>query len=361
MSAILKFIRENHILAVIEQAIAEKKSRVILNSFEITDIPPLLFTCTHIEYLYLHTNELKEVPVQITQLLNLTTLTLDYNNISVLPPEIGNLKNLINLNVSYNPLKVLAPEIGELESLEAFWCNRTGLLEIPKEIGKLTKLDTFGARGNEIKCIPEEMTRLKKLRWLTLEYNQIENLPPNMDSMESLVHCNFKHNMIKDFPTSLMKCNSLMYLHLSYNQINKLPPDFDTSMPPVLETIDLRYNPISNVTNNDNARVRYSEDQLVPTYNIDLGSPSSSRHAAQALAVNATALRLPAVPAPRHPDPIIDEMDFDVSSIESSEDWENSVDSSDLDVQYQNEDERAVNEAIGMVLPELSRYASTAS
>ncbi|XP_045457384.1 leucine-rich repeat protein soc-2-like [Melitaea cinxia] len=357
MSAILKFIRENHILAVIEQAIAEKKSRVILNSFEITDIPPLLFTCTHIEYLYLHSNELTEVPVQITQLSNLTTLTLDYNNISELPPEIGNLKNLINLNVSYNPLKVLAPEIGELESLEAFWCNRTGLVEIPKEIGKLTKLDTFGARGNVIKSVPEEMTSLNQLRWLTLEYNQIESLPPNMDTMESLVHCNFKHNKIKDFPTSLLKCRSLMYLQLSYNQINELPPDLNTSILPVLETLDLRYNPISNVTNNDNTQVRYSEDQL-STNNVDLNSPSSSsRHAAQA--GNATALRLPAV-APRHPDPI-DEMDLDASSIESSEDWENSVDSSDLDVQYQNDDDRAVNEAIGMVLPELSRYASTAS
>lgn len=39
-----------------------------------------------------------------------------------------------------------------------------------------------------------------------------------------------------------------------------------------------------------------------------------------------------------------DEMDLDASSIESSEDWENSVDSSDLDVQYQNDDDRAVNE-----------------
>lgn len=164
MSAILKFIRENHILALIEQAIVKKKSRLSLNAFEIIEIPELLYTCADVKHLYLHRNKITVVPVEITQLENLTTLTLDYNNISYLPPEIGHLKKLVNLNISYNPLHVLLPEIGELENLEAFWCNKIGLREIPKEIGKLTKLDTFGARGNELKTIPEEMTKLTRLR-----------------------------------------------------------------------------------------------------------------------------------------------------------------------------------------------------
>lgn len=37
-------------------------------------------------------------------------------------------------------------------------------------------------------------------------------------------------------------------------------------------------------------------------------------------------------------------MELDASSIESSEDWENSVNSSELDVQYQSDDERIDNE-----------------
>lgn len=37
-------------------------------------------------------------------------------------------------------------------------------------------------------------------------------------------------------------------------------------------------------------------------------------------------------------------MDLDASSVESSEDWENSVNSSELDVQYQSDEERADNE-----------------
>lgn len=35
---------------------------------------------------------------------------------------------------------------------------------------------------------------------------------------------------------------------------------------------------------------------------------------------------------------------MDASSIESSEDWENSVNSSELDVQYQSDEERGDNE-----------------
>lgn len=40
------------------------------------------------------------------------------------------------------------------------------------------------------------------------------------------------------------------------------------------------------------------------------------------------------------------EIDLDASSIESSEDWENSVNSSEIDVQYQSDEERAENEVI---------------
>ncbi|XP_045540724.1 leucine-rich repeat protein SHOC-2 isoform X1 [Papilio machaon] len=363
MSAILKFIRENHILAVIEQAVAKKKSRLSLNAFEIAEIPNLLYTCLDVEHLYLHKNKISSLSVQLTQLSNLTTLTLDYNNLTSLPSEISNLKNLVNLNISYNPLNELIPEIGELENLEAFWCNRIGLREIPKEIGKLSKLDTFGARGNELKEIPEEMTSLQKLRWLTLEYNQIETLPNTMDKMESLVHCNLRNNQIREFPMSIMKCPDLMFLQLNNNQISSMPENFDTSPLTMLEMIDIRSNPICDLPHQEYPLVRFTEE-IIPN-----PQPSSSRtHATQALAVNATALRLPAVPAARHNDPlVIAEMELDASSIESSEDWENSVNSSELDVQYQSDEERAENEfaqffqAIGMVLPELSRYASTAS
>ncbi|XP_072933974.1 uncharacterized protein [Epargyreus clarus] len=363
MSAILKFIRENHILALIEQAIVKKKSRLSLNAFEITEIPSLLYTCLDIEHLYLHRNKIITVPVQITQLLNLTTLTLDYNNISSLPSEIGNLKNLVNLNISYNPLKVLIPEIGDLDNLEAFWCNRIELREIPKEIGKLSKLDTFGARGNHLKTIPVEMTRLSKLRWLTLENNEIETLPDTMDGMEALVHCNLRNNRLRDLPPSFLKCSELMFLQLNNNQISSLPEDFDTSFLAILEMIDLRFNPICDLPHPEHPLVRYTE--ALPSAEAPLSEslPASSgrphAHAA-ALAVNATALRLPAAPAQRH-DPLLIEMELDASSIESSSDWENSVDSSELDVQYQSDEERADNDAVGMVLPELSRYASTAS
>ncbi|CAH2061934.1 unnamed protein product, partial [Iphiclides podalirius] len=204
------------------------------------------------------------------------------------------------------------------------------------------------------------MTALQKLRWLTLEYNYIEILPKSMDKMESLVHCNLRHNQIREFPASIMKCPDLMFLQLNHNLISTMPPNFDTRSLTMLEMIDMRLNPICDMPHPEYPLVRFSEE-ITPN-----PQPSGSRvHATQALAVNATALRLPAVPAPRHGDPVVlkpgPEMDLDASSIESSEDWENSVNSSELDVQYQSDEERAENEAIGMVLPDLSRYASTAS
>lgn len=41
---------------------------------------------------------------------------------------------------------------------------------------------------------------------------------------------------------------------------------------------------------------------------------------------------------------MVPEMDMDNSSEASSEDWENSVNSSDLDVQYQSDEDRVDNE-----------------
>ncbi|XP_063630427.1 leucine-rich repeat-containing protein 1 [Cydia splendana] len=368
MSSILKFIRDNHILAIIESAVVKKKSRLSLNAFDITEIPSLLYTCYEVEHLYLHRNKITTISVELTQLLNLTTLTLDYNNISSLPPEIGSLKNLVNLNLSYNPLQVLIPEIGELENLEAFWCNRIGLREIPKEIGNLSKLDTFGARGNLLKTIPEEMTKLSKLRWLTLEHNEIENLPNTLGALEALVHCNLRHNNLREFPMSVLQCGDLMFLQLNNNQISSLPEDFDINSLQVLEMIDMRDNPICELDHPKHMLIRYADVSAQSSLSEIASASGSGRHAA-ALAVNATALRLPAVPGPRRLDnhAFMAEMDLDASSVDSSEDWENSVNSSELDVQYQSDEERADNEiaqffqAVGMVLPELSRYASTAS
>lgn len=52
-------------------------------------------------------------------------------------------------------------------------------------------------------------------------------------------------------------------------------------------------------------------------------------------------------------------MDLDASSIESSEDWENSVNSSELDVQYQSDEERAENEVKIEALYEIASIVTT--
>lgn len=358
MSRILQFIRENHILALIEGAIDSKKLRLNLNGFSIIELPGLLFTCYDIEQLFLHRNKIYRLPAQISDMTNLTTLTLDYNNLTALPSEIGNLKNLINLNISSNPLNVLIPEIGDLENLEAFWCNKIGLREIPKEIGKLSKLDTFGARGNELTELPDEFTNLTKLRWLTLEKNQISKLPESMSRMEALVHVNFNYNSFTEFPMVLLECHDLMYVKFVHNQLTALPEEFDIGKLPALEVIDIRDNPICNI----------SPEPINPIIKLN-DSPASAEplsarlHTAQALVVNATALRLPAVPAAELvlPRPLEQEMFEDDGDASTSEDWENSMNSSEIDVHYHSDEDINENEAVGMGLPELSRYASIAS
>ncbi|XP_028160678.1 uncharacterized protein LOC114353058 [Ostrinia furnacalis] len=66
--------------------------------------------------------------------------------------------------------------------------------------------------------------------------------------------------------------------------------------------IDLRLNPICELAHPEHPLVRYQEElPASPSALAELSAQASasSRHGAQALALNATALRLPAVPAPR--------------------------------------------------------------
>lgn len=135
------------------------------------------------------------------------------------PKVLNKLTSLRFLNVSCNVIKTLPNEIGHLTHLETFWCNNTGLLSIPEEIGNCEELDTFGARGNKISQIPQCFGLLKKLRWLTLESNKIKVLPKAFEALDNLVHLNLKNNFIDKFPECLTKIKSLRFVFLNENRI----------------------------------------------------------------------------------------------------------------------------------------------
>lgn len=135
------------------------------------------------------------------------------------PKVLSKLTSLKFLNISCNVIKALPNEIGHLTHLETFWCNNTGLLSIPEEIGNCDNLETFGARGNKITRIPESFGLLTKLRWLTLESNRIRELPKAFEALDNLVHLNLKNNFIDKLPDCLALLKSLKFVFLNENRI----------------------------------------------------------------------------------------------------------------------------------------------
>ncbi|XP_047999809.1 uncharacterized protein LOC125236934 [Leguminivora glycinivorella] len=136
---------------------------------------------------------------------------------------------------------------------------------------------------------------------------------------------------------SVLQCGDLMFLQLNNNQISSLPEDFDINTLQVLEMIDMRDNPICELEHPKHMLIRYA----------DVSTPSSLSEIASASGSGATLPLWPSTPLPcayllyQAQEA---EMELDASSVDSSEDWENSVNSSELDVQYQSDEERADNE-----------------
>ena len=59
MNAVYNFIKDNHILAVVENAHEKRSSTLNLAKYELCEIPELVTKCNHLMKLYLNQNEIK--------------------------------------------------------------------------------------------------------------------------------------------------------------------------------------------------------------------------------------------------------------------------------------------------------------
>lgn len=61
MNAVYNFIKDNHVIAVVENAHEKRSSTLNLAKYELFEIPELVTKCTHLMKLYLNHNEIKIV------------------------------------------------------------------------------------------------------------------------------------------------------------------------------------------------------------------------------------------------------------------------------------------------------------
>ncbi|KAE8573800.1 leucine-rich repeat protein soc-2 [Halyomorpha halys] len=228
---------------IIERALASQSSSLYLCNLNLKDIPLSITRINHLLRLYLSHNRISQVPKEICQLEELYSLALDYNKLHSLPPYLISLQTLVKLNLNHNSLKVIPPEIFHLTNLEILWLNHTELSEIPCEIKNLTKLDTFGARGNNIQSLPDEFGCLENLRWLTLQDNKITHLPKNL-YFTSLVHLNLSLNLFTVFPEALTKFKDMQFCFFAGNHIKSISDETLCQLRH-LKLLDLHKNPLT--------------------------------------------------------------------------------------------------------------------
>lgn len=240
---LLNYFQRSHVLVKIEDARVGKSQRLTLEDLDLTQLPPELWRCHDLRYLYLGHNKLADLPKELLQLVNVSSLAIDYNHFERLPDVINKLVQLEFLNVSRNNLEEITLDFRALSKLDTLWCNSCGLKSLSGNIGVLSNLDTFGARKNRLHVLPDGFCTLTNLTWLTLEDNHLQTLPKNFSHLQALVHLNLNRNMFKVIPSQVTKLRNLQYLKLERNRITTLKEYLLRKLSHVVK-ITLTHNPI---------------------------------------------------------------------------------------------------------------------
>ncbi|CAG9855833.1 unnamed protein product [Phyllotreta striolata] len=254
MNPVYDFIQKNRVLALIEKAQKTSARNLALDDFDLTCFPDVLVGCQGLYSLNLGHNK--------------------YNNLDRFPEALRNLTQLITLNISHNPMHELSSSIGCLVSLEILWCNSCLLTQIPDEIGNLWRLQTLGARHNKITSLPIRICELINLQWLTLEDNNLSSVPKYFDNLQMLRHINFNKNNFSTLPYKFSNLKNLKYLHLQNNEFFSLPERTIFAMP--FTNINLQHNPLQLEDNKmfPNVVITGMEDEILDMFGYDSDSSS---------------------------------------------------------------------------------------
>ncbi|KNC83489.1 hypothetical protein SARC_04270, partial [Sphaeroforma arctica JP610] len=133
----LKMEKANAIKLALKTCKKSNNAVLDLSNSELTDVPPKIKECSHVEELYLYGNKLSTLPVEFKKLTCLTTLILSENNIREIPPAMSFLK------------------------LEVFDLRHNKLTEIPDVVYNCTTLKKLYLRQNRIQTIGPEIAKLK--------------------------------------------------------------------------------------------------------------------------------------------------------------------------------------------------------
>ncbi|KAL0880814.1 hypothetical protein ABMA27_001999 [Loxostege sticticalis] len=129
----------------------ETLSQLILSSNSISNIPPEICRCMHLQYLDLGKNCLAELPLEIADLKNLRELVISNNKFSKIPRCVYELENLEILLAAENQIEeinVSSDALAKLKKLAVLDLTNNSIFTVPPELGNFTHLRSLELMGN---------------------------------------------------------------------------------------------------------------------------------------------------------------------------------------------------------------------
>lgn len=201
-----------------------------LTGFELTELPPELFTLTWLEELFLSLNELTTVPAEIKNLKNLTSLTLNKNSLQQIPAEIGQLSNLTTLDLSDNKLTWLPEEIGSLTKLYSLNLSHNRLSVLPSEIDRMINIKNIFPIEHAPGKVSDNDNQLTILENIYSQETISIEPEQNIDQLGTTGWLDLANNNTSELPNTIGHLPHLKSM-LEKNQLNKPVEDNDYKEP----------------------------------------------------------------------------------------------------------------------------------
>ena len=240
-----------------------------LSGNSISDISPVA-RLTNLTGLSLEFNSISNIS-PIARLTNLTGLRLGDNSISDISTVTG-LTNLEHLSLGNNPISDISP-VARLTNLTALSLGGNSISDISTVIG-LTNLEYLSLESNSISDI-SPLARLTNLTDLYLTFNSISDISP-LARLTNLISLHLTFNSISDI-SAITGLTYLRELYLEDNSISDISPLVTNTGLGQGDTVDVKGNPLSEVSINTHIRtlqnrgVTVEFDNLTP---VDIPDPN---------------------------------------------------------------------------------------
>jgi hypothetical protein len=127
---------------------------------------------------------LKEIPPEIFSFSHLKILSLENNDIPHIPDDIQHLKKLETIILDINPITKFPKVFSQMKSLKRIYLKHCEITELDPMIFSLSSLDWLSLKGNKIRWILPEIIHTRPGALINLENNWITELPDEMGNMD---------------------------------------------------------------------------------------------------------------------------------------------------------------------------------